>query len=49
VGAMFVCTFEQRARLIASFNAARSIVASHEVRLSRLSIGRSSPTLELRC
>jgi len=48
VGVVFVCMFEQRACLVANFNAARSIVANHEVRLSRLSIGRSSPTLELR-
>jgi len=37
VGAMFVCVFEQRACLIANFNAAQSMVANHEVRLSRLS------------
>jgi len=49
VGAVFVCVFEQRACLIANFNAARSIVANHEVKLSRLSICRSSPTLELHC
>ena len=49
VGAVFVCVFEQRACLIANFNATRSIVANHEVKLSRLSICRSSPTLELHC
>jgi len=49
MGAMFVCVFEQRACLIANFSTGRSRVASYEVGLSRLSIGRSSPTLELRC
>jgi len=37
VGVMFVCVFKQRACLIANFNAARSLVANQEVRLSRLS------------
>jgi len=49
MGAMFMCVFEQRACLIVTFSIERSRVASHEVGLSRLSIGRSSPTLELRC
>jgi len=33
VNAMFVCVFEQRACLIINFNADRSLVADHEVRL----------------
>jgi len=33
VSAMFVCMFEQRACLIINFNANRSLVTDHEVRL----------------